>query len=186
MWFDVRYWGDSVAKLLLSLVIDRDSVVLRQSPVEAGDDGSAGAGSVSVFLRFSSRCGGATRPSCAPGDEPIDWPERREASRAVREYLAALDAAHSEEESSGGCGGGSSHGGGKPAKQVSLTDPQAAWVGRKGVDPFFAYDENYLIDKKAGVIVDAEGTRANRSEEIAVTEIMVERVEHRFGLLTDW
>jgi transposase len=120
-----------------------------------------------------------------PGDELIDWPERREASRAVREYLAALDAAHSEEENSGGSGGGSNHGGGKPAKQVSLTDPQAAWVGRKGVDPFFAYDANYLIDNKAGVIVDADGTRANRSEEIAVTEIMVERVEQRFGLKPD-
>ncbi len=120
-----------------------------------------------------------------PGDEPIDWPERREASRAVREYLAALDAAHSDEGSSGGCSGGSSHGGGKPAGQVSLTDPQAAWVGRKGMDPFFAYDANYLIDNKAGIIVDAEGTRANRTEEIAATETMVERVEHRFGLKPD-
>jgi len=120
-----------------------------------------------------------------PGDEPIDWPERREASRAVGEYLAVLDAAHSDEGSSGGRGGGSGHGGGKPSGQVSLTDPQAAWVGRKGMDPFFAYDANYLIDNKAGIIVDAEGTRANRSEEIAVTETMVERVEHRFGLKPD-
>jgi hypothetical protein len=29
-----------------------------------------------------------------------------------------------------------------------LTDPQAAWVARPGVDPFFAYDANYLIDNK--------------------------------------
>lgn len=120
------------------------------------------------------------------GDEPIDWPERREASRAVREYLAALDAAHSDEGSSGGRGGGSGHGGGKPAGQVSLTDPQAAWVGRKGMDPFFAYDANYLIDNKAGIIVDAEGTRANRTEEIAATETMVARVERCFGLKPDW
>ena len=117
----------------------------------------------------------------APGDELIDWPEAKAASRAVREYLTALDAARCDEES----GDGSSHGGGKPDKQVSLTDPQAAWVRRKGVDPFFAYDANYLIDNKAGVIVDAEGTRANRSDEIAATETMVERVEHRFGLKPD-
>jgi hypothetical protein len=39
------------------------------------------------------------------------------------------------------------------------SDPQAAWVTRKGVDPFFAYDANYLIDNKTGIIVDAEGTR---------------------------
>ncbi|MCP4305756.1 MAG: transposase [bacterium] len=121
-----------------------------------------------------------------PGDEPVDWPGRDEASRAVREYLDVLDtAAHSDDESGGGNGGGSGHGRSKPAKQVSLTDPQAAWVGRKGVDPFFAYDANYLIDNKAGVIVDAQGTRANRSEEIAVTETMVERVERRFELKPD-
>ena len=29
-----------------------------------------------------------------PGDQPIPWPRAEEASRAVREYLAALDAAH--------------------------------------------------------------------------------------------
>jgi hypothetical protein len=117
-----------------------------------------------------------------PGDEPIDWPRSEEASRAVRAYLAALDAAHDNEESGGGGDDSPLPGGGKPAKQVSLTDPQATWVGRKGVDPFFAYDANYLIDNKAGVIVDAEGTCANRSEEIAVTETMVERVERRFEL----
>lgn len=65
---------------------------------------------------------------------------------------------------------------------MSLTDPQSAWVARKSVDPFFAYDANYLIDNKLGIIVDAEGTRANRSDEIAVTETMIERVERRFGL----
>jgi hypothetical protein len=39
--------------------------------------------------------------------------------------------------------------------EVSLTDPQAAWVASKGTDPFFAYDANYLIDNKAGIMVDA-------------------------------
>jgi len=79
------------------------------------------------------------------------------ASRAVREYLAALDAAGGDETSGDGDGGGSSGSGSrsKPAKEVSLTDPQAAWVARPGVDPFFAYDANYLIDNKAGII-DAE------------------------------
>jgi hypothetical protein len=41
---------------------------------------------------------------------------------------------------------------------------------------------NYLIDNKAGIIVDAEGTRANRAAEIAITETMVERIKGRFGL----
>jgi hypothetical protein len=102
----------------------------------------------------------------------------------VREYLAALDAARSENDGGDGTGGGGNDGGhgGKPPKEVSLTDPQAAWVARKSMDPFFAYDANYLIDNKLGIIVDAEGTRANRTEEIAVTETMIERVERRFGL----
>jgi IS5 family transposase len=118
-----------------------------------------------------------------PGDQPIAWPRAEEASRAVREYLAVLDAAHNDEENSGE--DGSSSGGGnrrKPPKEVSLTDPQAAWVARKNTDPFFAYDANYLIDNKAGIIVDAEGTRANRIAEIAITETMIERVKDRFDL----
>ena len=67
---------------------------------------------------------------------------------------SALDAARSDEENGGGDDSGASGGGsrGKPAKEVSLTDPQAAWVARKGVDPFFAYDANYLIDNKTGII----------------------------------
>ncbi len=53
---------------------------------------------------------------------------------------------------------------------------------RPGVDPFFAYDANYLINNKAGIILDAVGTRANRAVEIAVTQTMVERVARRFDL----
>ena len=101
----------------------------------------------------------------------------------MREYLAALDAAafrgrrwrwNRRRQTTAAAA--------ETSREVSLTDPQAAWVARKGVDPFFAYDANYLIDNKLGIIVDAEGTRANRSDEIAVTETMIERVEHRFGL----
>jgi transposase len=117
------------------------------------------------------------------GDQPIAWPKPEEASRAVREYLATLDAARNDNEN-GGDDGGLSGGGNrrKPPKEVSLTDPQAAWVARKDTDPFFAYDANYLIDNKAGIIVDAEGTRANRVAEIAVTGTMIERVRERFDL----
>jgi transposase len=117
-----------------------------------------------------------------PGNQPIAWPRAEEASRAVREYLAALDGAGNDEETGGD--GGSNGGGtrGKPPKEVSLTDPQAAWVARRNSDPFFAYDANYLIDNKAGIIVDAEGTRANRMDEIAITATMIERVKERFDL----
>ena len=61
----------------------------------------------------------------APGDQPIAWPKAEETSRAVREYLAALDAARSEGDKGEGDGDGSTRGGaeGKSPKQVSLTDP---------------------------------------------------------------
>jgi transposase len=119
-----------------------------------------------------------------PGDQPVSWPTAEEASRAVREYIAALDAARGNEENGDGDGSGSSGAGSrrKPPKEVSLIDPQATWVARPGMDPFFAYDANYLIDNKAGIIVDAEGTRANRVVEVAVTQTMMERVGRRFGL----
>jgi hypothetical protein len=44
-----------------------------------------------------------------------------------------------------------------------------------------SYDANYLIDNRLGIIVDAEGTRANRSAEIAVTETMIARVARRYA-----
>ena len=50
------------------------------------------------------------------------------------------------------------------------------------MDPFFAYDANYLIDNKFGIILDADGTRANRSDEMAIAATMVARVERRFDL----
>ena len=46
----------------------------------------------------------------------------------------------------------------------------------------FAYDANYLIDNKLGIIVDAEGTRPNRIAENHVAETMIERVAERFAL----
>ena len=117
-----------------------------------------------------------------PGDQPISWPKAEEASRAVREYLAALDAAQNRGENSEDDDEFDGGGRRKPPKEVSLTDPQAAWVARKNTDPFFAYDANYLIDNKAGIIVDAEGTRANRIVEIAITRTMLDRVGRRFQI----
>src|SRR4249919_652161 len=118
-----------------------------------------------------------------PGDQPIAWPKAEEASHAVREYLAALDTARGDEDG-GGDAGGSGKGGDrhKPPKEGSLTDPQATWVARPGMDPFFAYDANYLIDNKVGIILDAEGTRANRTVEITITETMIDRAKRRFDL----
>jgi transposase len=93
-----------------------------------------------------------------PGDQPIAWPKAEEASHAVREYLAALDIARGDEDRGGDNGSGEGGQRRKPPKEVSLTDPQATWVARPGLDPFFAYDANYLTDNKVGIIIDAVGT----------------------------
>ena len=67
----------------------------------------------------------STRRSVFQATSRLPWPKAEEASHAVREYLAALDAARSSEDNDDGDGGGSSGSRSKPAKEVSLTDPQA-------------------------------------------------------------
>ena len=72
----------------------------------------------------------------SPGDQPIEWPTPEEASHAVREYLAALDAARHDAEGGGGDGSGSSNSGdGKPHKEISLTDPQRGLGRTQGCGP---------------------------------------------------
>ncbi len=63
-----------------------------------------------------------------------------------------------------------------------VTDPQAAWVAYRKMRSIFAYHANYLVDYKLGVIVDAEGHRANRIDENRSALAMVDRVAKRFGL----
>src|SRR5690242_9266732 len=70
-----------------------------------------------------------------PGDQPISWPKTEEASRAVREYLTALDAAQNRTENSEDDDKFDGDSRRKHPKEVSLTDPQAAWVARKNTDP---------------------------------------------------
>jgi hypothetical protein len=69
-----------------------------------------------------------------------------------------------------------------PQKKISLTDPAASWTAARGSPAFFAYSTNYLIDLKAGIIVDVEATPANRAHEVESTRTMIERVERRHDL----
>ena len=108
----------------------------------------------------------ANRQRGVPG-AAADWPKSGSISRPVREYLAALDAA--EEACT-------------PPKNVSLTDPAAQWTAAPGGPAFYAYSINYLIDTKAGVIVDVEATPAHRTEEVKATRTMLERTEAHAGL----
>jgi hypothetical protein len=69
-----------------------------------------------------------------------------------------------------------------PPGQIAPSDPQASWVARPQIEPFFAYHANYLIDNKLGIIVDAEGSRAHRSAEYASIRTMIDRAGERLGL----
>jgi transposase len=112
----------------------------------------------------------------AAGDEAITWSDREQASRAVREYLIVLD------EESGAADwtkGGKTR---KPPMAISLTDPQATWIAYRKVRSIFAYHANYLLDHKRGIIVDAEGNRANRIDENQAALAMIARVARRFAL----
>ncbi len=109
----------------------------------------------------------AQRQSGVPGDQSIDWGNPEEATRPVREYLAALDETNDP---------------GKPRKSISLTDPAASWTAAPGGPAFFAYSTNYLIDLKAGIIVDVEASAVNKTAEVDATKSMMERVEDKFDL----
>lgn len=69
----------------------------------------------------------------------------------------------------------------EPPKSISLTDPAASWTAT--AEPtFFAYLTNYLVDVKAGIIVDVEPSPANHAAETQATRTMIDRVGQRFNL----
>jgi len=109
----------------------------------------------------------ASRQRGVSSMQSIDWSKPELRTRAVREYLQAL-------EQDGQIG--------VTPMNISLTDPAARWTAAPGGPAFYAYSTNYLIDVHAGVIVDVEATSAYRIEETEATKTMVERVEERFGL----
>lgn len=108
----------------------------------------------------------AQRQRGIPGDEPTDWGNPEEATRPVREYLAALEATDSHDN---------------PPKAVSLTDPSSTWTAAHGPG-IFAYCTNYLIDLDAGIIMDVEATSVNKAAEVNATKTMIKRVEDKFDI----
>ena len=93
----------------------------------------------------------ANRSRSTAGNEPVDLRDPRNATRAVREYLAALDAQGEPNT---------------PPAAISPTDPAARWTAAPGGPAFYAYSTNYLIDVQAGIIVDVEATPALRTDEV--------------------
>jgi transposase len=106
-----------------------------------------------------------------------DWDKNRspeKASRAVKEYLATLDAAAFGAASD------------VTPKFVSPSDPAAQWTGAMRGPAFFAYADNYLIDVRFGVIMDVEASRAIRQAEVGAAKTMIERTEERFDIKPKW
>ena len=100
----------------------------------------------------------------------IDWTDDQQARRPVREYLDALDGAHSPTNPD------------RKPKALSPTDPAAAWTSRGRNKVMFGYSLNYLIDMEHAVIVDVEATPTRISKEVEATETMLARSQNRFGL----
>jgi len=99
-------------------------------------------------------------------DGPVDWQPSLTQSRAVREYLDALDTDPSAT---------------RTQKKVSTTDPMAQWAGDKGPGQFY-YSTNYLIDIEHNVIMDVEPTPAYRIAEVSSTRTMIDRVEEKLEI----
>ena len=104
--------------------------------------------------------------------DEIDWSQSGRQSRAVAEYLAALE--HEEPNPDR-----------KTPKVISLSDPSSAWTAKANKRVQFGYGLNYLIDIENAVIVDVEATPARTYDEVAATKTMIERTERRFDLKPD-
>ena len=108
----------------------------------------------------------ASRYHGLAGDEEVDWTVRD--SRAVREYLAALDPEPVP--------------GRKTPKVISPSDPGSAWTAKANKRVQFAYGLNYLIDNEHAIIIDAEATPARAYDEVAAIDTMLRRTARRLGL----
>jgi transposase len=136
--------------------------VLRRCMVEGLVGGEGFAIDASVVKADANRARGV------PGEQAVDWKIEDTSSRAVREYLTAIEEANPTETA--------------PPKSVSLTDPGARYTAAPGGPAFYAYSTNYLVDVDAGIIVDVEATPAFRTAEVNATRTMIDRVEDRFDL----
>lgn len=112
----------------------------------------------------------ANKQRSIPGTKWNKERAAKDASRAVKEYLATLDDAAFGTASE------------VTPKFVSPSDPAAQWTGAMRGPAFFAYADNYLVDVKFGVIMDVEASRAIRQAEVGAAKTMIGRTEERFGL----
>ena len=102
--------------------------------------------------------------------DEIAWAEPERQTRALKEYLAALQADAEANPDR------------KPPKVISPSDPCSAWTAKANKRVQFGYGLNYLIDIENTVIVDVEATPARTYDEVAATKTMIERTDKRLGL----
>ena len=105
--------------------------------------------------------------------DEIDLHKIENPSRAIRDYIAALDEAGDLEP------------GRKPPKVISPSDPASAWTAKANKRVQFGYGLNYLIDNEHAIVVDVEATPARTYDEVASTKVMIERTDRRLGLKPD-
>jgi transposase len=101
--------------------------------------------------------------------EEADWSAPEHQTRAVAEFLGALDDDDPTADR-------------KPPKVISLSDPCSAWTAKANKRVQFGYGLNYLIDMENAVIVDVEATPARTYDEVAAARTMIERTEQRMGI----
>jgi transposase len=101
--------------------------------------------------------------------DAIDWSTPERQTRAVAEFLTALDDDDADADR-------------KLPKVISPVDPCSAWTAKANKRVQFGYGLNYMIDTGHAVIVDVEATPARTYDEVAAIRIMIDRIEKTFGL----
>jgi transposase len=102
--------------------------------------------------------------------DELDWTDKQRQTRAVAEYLAALDETAEANPDR------------KAPKVISPSDPSSAWTAKANKRVQFGYGLNYLIDIDEAVIVDVEATPARTYDEVEATKTMIDRTEQCFDL----
>src|SRR6187399_332410 len=104
--------------------------------------------------------------------EEIDWSAPERQTRAVAEFLGALDDEDPDADR-------------KLPKAISPVDPCSAWTAKANKRVQFGYGLNYLIDIEYAIVVDVEATPARTYDEVAATKTMIVRTEETLGLKPD-
>lgn len=125
----------------------------------------------------------------------LEWTDAQTQRRAVAEYLAAVEAeaktaaeeAAREAERDANWDDDDKDGDRepetprrrqtkrKPPKVISPSDPFSAWTAKANKRVQFGYGLNYLVDVEHAVIVDVEATPARTYDEVAATQVMIDR-----------